>query len=261
VPALWPIRSTARKATRSAAAVRGTARDRHSDAVVSGMPSPTPARKRMLVTTAGGDSRVRVARSACVGSMMAFRTIEEVMMSVPMFVANAARPPAAHRRSRRVAVTGSDPVVHIRQRLQSRTGLRLYRAPRTRRGGKRPLRRATCRVTGGRHRLPQALKQQCEQSRGLVVDVDEPVPLRRWRAAAGPVLRRPQVRISDLMKDPHQQLVVVLSISETYACVGGCSYQLSWRSHLKREPRLGAAVHNAILAGCIASRGHRKPTG
>jgi hypothetical protein len=40
-----------------------------------------------------------------------------------------------------------------------------------------------------------------------------------------PSLRRPQVRVPDLMNDPHQQLIVVLNFSETYACVRGRSYR------------------------------------
>jgi hypothetical protein len=94
-------------------------------------------------------------------------------------------------------------------------------------------------------------RMQCQQSRWLPVDIDEPVPHCRCRPVAGPTLSRPQMRVADLVKDPHDHRVVLINCAKIHTWIWVRSHQLIMRAHLQRQPRLVDATHRWSLAGSI----------
>jgi hypothetical protein len=92
-------------------------------------------------------------------------------------------------------------------------------------------------------------RAQCQQSPRLPVDIDEPVPRCRCRPVAGPTLSRPQMRVADLVKDPHDHRVVLINGAKMHPWVWVRSHQLIMRAHLQRQPRLVDVTHGGSLAG------------
>ena len=87
------------------------------------------------------------------------------------------------------------------------------------------------------------------------------ITLSGWTLRLGVPLHKAALRrasgggVADLMKDPHQQLIVVLNFSEAYSCVGAAPSSCAEDRISSLSLVLDAAVQGAGLAGCIAYQG------
>ena len=101
---------------------------------------------------------------------------------------------------------------------------------------------------------PSGSARSVSSPAGTPVDIDEPMPHCRCRPIAGPTLSRPQMRVADFVKDPHDHRVVLINCAKMHPWTWVRSHQLIMRVHLQRQPRLVDATHGRSLAGQHRSR-------